>query len=230
MAIKILQEPVCDQSVYLRTILGPEASEETFADDILARILNEDFGGKSGIKEDLGVGSTDSETKKGIATEDLFPSLERMSPVVHLQSFDVLLVEDSAADAEITMRALRKCSPLLSIFWVKDGPDALDFVYGIGAYELYGPSTALKLVLLDLSLTKLNGFEVLKRIRGDESTRLLPVIIWTGSNSEKDIEEARFLGVNAYLTKPVDTDDFARQISESIAPFFTKNGPVISTP
>jgi CheY-like chemotaxis protein len=128
------------------------------------------------------------------------------------ENVDILLVEDSPADAELTLRALRKGKVANSITWVKDGAEALEFIFRNGAYA-GRPEQNPKLILLDLKLPKVDGIEVLRRIKADERTRVIPVVMVTSSAEGRDISESYKLGVNSYLVKPVDFD----QISETVA-------------
>lgn len=127
------------------------------------------------------------------------------------EQVDILLVEDSPADAELTIRALRKANLANHLVWVKDGQEALDFIYMTGAYE--GRSNRRpKLVLLDLKLPKLDGIDVLRRIKRDPNTSAIPVVMLTSSNEERDIVETYALGVNSYLVKPVDFQKLGEQV------------------
>ncbi|MET0293331.1 MAG: response regulator [Steroidobacteraceae bacterium] len=124
---------------------------------------------------------------------------------------DILLVEDSESDAELTLRALRKARLANNVVWVKDGQEALDFLYSEGTYADRG-QTRPKLVFLDLKLPRLNGIDVLRRIKGDEAKKTIPVVMLTSSNEERDIVESYALGVNSYLTKPVEFDKLGEQV------------------
>lgn len=127
------------------------------------------------------------------------------------EQVDILLVEDTPADAELTIRALRKANLANHLVWVKDGQEALDFIYMTGAYE--GRSNRRpKLVLLDLKLPKLDGIDVLRRIKRDSNTSAIPVVMLTSSNEERDIVETYALGVNSYLVKPVDFQKLGEQV------------------
>ena len=126
---------------------------------------------------------------------------------------DVLLVEDNINDAELTIRELRKHRMANNLVHVKDGEEALDFVFGNGKFAgsrdiLYPP----KVVLLDIQMPKLNGIEVLKKIRSDDRTRITPVVILTSSNQDPDIHTCYELGANSYIVKPVDFDRFSEAI------------------
>lgn len=120
---------------------------------------------------------------------------------------EILLVEDREEDAELTMMGLESVANRIK--WVKDGREALDFLFGVGKYQGIPNSRRLKLVLLDINLPKLNGLEVLKEIRGNPVTKSIPVTVLTTSKDQKDIYEAYDLGVNSYVTKPVSFSDFS---------------------
>jgi two-component system, response regulator len=128
-------------------------------------------------------------------------------------SIDILLVEDNIDDAELTIRELKKHSMTNNLFHVTDGEQALDFLFATG--EFLGKRDILqrpKLVLLDIQMPKLNGIEVLKKIRENASTRLLPVVILTSSREDPDIKSCYELGVNSYIVKPVNFEKFAEAI------------------
>jgi CheY-like chemotaxis protein len=127
---------------------------------------------------------------------------------------EILLVEDMAADAELTMVALKKHCLINNLLWVKDGPEALDFLFAEGAYVGRNCADQPKVVLLDLHLPRLSGIEVLRRIKTDERTRLIPVVVLTSSKEEVDIEECYRLGVNSYIAKPVSFDEFVKVVGE----------------
>jgi hypothetical protein len=127
-------------------------------------------------------------------------------------ALQLLLVEDNPADAELTMDALLSTRLVNTVKWVKDGAEALDLLLGS---EQKGTSRQdLKLVLLDLRLPRVDWLEVLKRIRADERTRLLPVVVLTSSQEESDLVRAYDLGVNSYLVKPVESKAFMKSVSE----------------
>ncbi len=121
----------------------------------------------------------------------------------------ILLVEDSADDVELTQRAFKKSNRLNDLVVVSDGQEALDYLFGEGDYAGRDLSVMPHVVLLDLNLPKLNGLEVLRRIRADERTRLLPVVILTTSNEEIDILGSYTRGANSFIRKPVDFARFA---------------------
>ncbi|MDO8805128.1 MAG: response regulator [Elusimicrobiota bacterium] len=124
----------------------------------------------------------------------------------------LLLVEDDADEEELILRALKKSGIKNEIAVVRDGTEALDYLFGMGAYAGRNLSVLPALVLLDLNLPKVGGLEVLERLRGDARTRLLPVVILTSSGEEKDIAACYRLGVNSYVLKQVDSARFAGTI------------------
>jgi two-component system, response regulator len=126
---------------------------------------------------------------------------------------DILLVEDNARDAELTIRALKKRNLANNLYLVSDGVQALDFVFQRGKYANNQRQIPLRVVLLDLKLPKLGGLEVLKSIKSDERTRTIPVVILTSSRQDPDIKSAYELGANSYIVKPVDFDGFTEAMS-----------------
>lgn len=125
----------------------------------------------------------------------------------------VLLVEDNPTDAELTLRAFSKNNLSNKVHWVKDGQEALDFLFCKGQYSTRSNNYP-KVVLLDLKLPKVDGIEVLREIRNDERTKYLPVVILTSSKEDRDIVESYKLGANSYITKPVEFDDFIKKIAQ----------------
>ncbi|HET8877432.1 MAG TPA: response regulator [Casimicrobiaceae bacterium] len=132
----------------------------------------------------------------------------------NFEMVDILLAEDSDADAEMTLRALRKSNIGNRVHRVRDGQEALDFLARTGAYAGASPSRHLKLVLLDLKMPKVDGAEVLRRLRADETFRTLPVVVMTSSNEERDISQSYLLGANSYVVKPIDFTQFASTVVE----------------
>ena len=127
----------------------------------------------------------------------------------------ILIVEDNPDDEELTIRALKKHNIGNRLVVVRDGVEALDFLFCTGAYSNRDPDDLPQTILLDLKLPKVDGLEVLKRIRADERTSLLPVVILTSSNEEQDLLRSYKNGANSYVRKPVDFTEFldaARQL------------------
>jgi CheY-like chemotaxis protein len=132
----------------------------------------------------------------------------------HQVDVEILLVEDNARDAEMTIRTLRKAKLANGIVHVKDGQEALDWLFGNGAYANRNVSAKPKIIMLDLKLPKVDGLEVLRAMRDDERTRLIPVVIMTSSNEQRDLIESYELGVNSYVVKPVDFESFTAAVLE----------------
>jgi CheY-like chemotaxis protein len=120
----------------------------------------------------------------------------------------ILLVEDNSRDEALTRRALKKSNIVNEVVCARDGVEALDYLFGIGTQAGRDITVRPQLVLLDLKLPKLNGLEVLQRIRADERTRRLPVVVFTSSSEEEDMIKSYDLGANSYVRKPVDFDQF----------------------
>ena len=125
---------------------------------------------------------------------------------------EVLLVEDNPRDAELTLRALRKRRLANHVAHVEDGQAALDFLFREGPYAQRA-NTHPQVVLLDLKLPKVDGIEVLRQIRGDQRLKALPVVVLTSSREESDIVKAYHLGVNSYIVKPVEFENFSEAVS-----------------
>ena len=127
---------------------------------------------------------------------------------------EILLVEDNVRDAEVTLRTLRKRNIANHVIHVQDGQEALDWIFGTGAHLGRDPSNHPRLVMLDLKLPKVDGLEVLRAIRADERTRLMPVVMMTSSREQRDVIESYKLGVNSYVVKPVEFDAFSTAVAE----------------
>ncbi|MEW6009701.1 MAG: response regulator [Euryarchaeota archaeon] len=126
---------------------------------------------------------------------------------------EILLVEDNPTDAELTMRALKRKNLANQVAWVKDGAEALDFIFAQGDYCHRNPEDLPKLILLDLRMPKVDGLEVLQKIKAQENTRKIPVVVLTSSQEDRDIVESYELGVNSYVSKPVEFDEFIDAVS-----------------
>jgi CheY-like chemotaxis protein len=127
---------------------------------------------------------------------------------------EILLVEDNLTDVELALRALKKSGVANNIFVVNDGQDALDFIYCRNKYENRKPNNVPKIILLDLKLPKVDGLEVLKTLKSDEGKKTIPIIVLTSSDQEKDMIESYKLGVNSYIQKPVDFDQFVESVKQ----------------
>lgn len=137
-----------------------------------------------------------------------------------------LLVEDNPDDEELTLRAFRQLSITNDIIVARDGVEALDYLFGEGKYEGRDTSVMPAVVLLDLKLPMLDGFEVLSRIRSSESTRFLPVVVLSSSSEEQDVFKSYSLGANSYIRKPVNFDKFMQAAEYLGLYWFTLNeGP-----
>ncbi len=129
-------------------------------------------------------------------------------------NIEILLVEDSMDDATLTIRALAKSGFTNKLFHVKDGAEAFDFIYCKGNYEKREPKEFPKIILLDLKMPKVSGIQVLERLKSDPATKFIPIVMLTSSNEGPDIEKCFALGVNSYIVKPVDSDNFFKAIKE----------------
>jgi two-component system response regulator len=127
---------------------------------------------------------------------------------------DIILVEDNPDDVELTLDALKTHKLSNRVKVLRDGEEALDYFFGTGKYAGRDVCDRPKVILLDLKLPKVDGLEVLRRIRSDERTKTLPVVVLTSSNEQKDRIESYQLGVNSYIVKPVEFDSFARAVAQ----------------
>ena len=131
-----------------------------------------------------------------------------------LNEFDILLVEGDPRDAELTLRALKKHNLANMVTWLKDGEQALEFLFGTGACAGRDTRNMPKVVLLDLRLPKVDGLEVLQKMWADERTRMVPVVVLTSSTQDKDVIESYKLGVNSFVSKPVQFEEFIKTVSD----------------
>jgi CheY-like chemotaxis protein len=126
----------------------------------------------------------------------------------------ILLVEDNRADAKLTLRALRKNNILNEVIVAEDGVEALEYLFGTGKYEARGRRANPTVVLLDIKMPKVDGLEVLRRMRADARTSMIPVVVLTSSREERDLIESYRLGANSYVRKPVDFSQFSEAARE----------------
>ncbi len=126
---------------------------------------------------------------------------------------EILLVEDNRADAELVIRALKKGNFANKLLWVQDGVEALEFIQCEAAFTGRDPRQLPRLVLLDLKMPRLNGLDVLREFKGNERTRPIPVVVMTSSNQSRDLTECYRLGVNGYVTKPIQYEDLTEAIA-----------------
>ena len=126
---------------------------------------------------------------------------------------EILLVEDNPNDAELAIHALHKRNFANNLIHVQDGQAALDFLFCTGEYENRDGKHLPKVVLLDLKLPKVDGIEVLRQLRADERTKLLPIVVLTSSREESDVIETYKLGANSYIVKPVEFENFSEAVS-----------------
>jgi two-component system response regulator len=131
-----------------------------------------------------------------------------------IHDVDILLVEDNPDDAGLVIRELKKNHLGNKLIHLTDGAEALDFLFGTGKYTERKSGDKPKVVLLDLKMPKVDGLQVLRAIRENESTKFLPVVVMTSSREEKDIISSYSLGVNAYVVKPVGFDNFSKAVAE----------------
>ena len=127
---------------------------------------------------------------------------------------DILLIEDNLNDVELALRALKKSGIANNIIVVNDGEDALDFIYCRNKYDHRKPNDKPKVILLDLKLPKVDGLKVLKIIKNDDEKKMIPVIVLTSSDQEKDMIESYKFGVNSYIQKPVDFNQFVEAVKQ----------------
>ena len=127
---------------------------------------------------------------------------------------EILLVEDNPQDVELTLRALKKHNLANKVHVAKDGAEALDYLFASGAYEGRDTGKTPKVILLDLKLPKVDGLEVLRKVKAVERTKTIPIVVLTSSREEKDMVESYKLGVNSYIVKPVDFNKFVDAVGD----------------
>lgn len=132
----------------------------------------------------------------------------------HLNEVEILLVEDNMSDAELIVRALRKVNLANHLAHVKDGEEALEFIFATGVYSTRERKNMPKVILLDIKMPKVDGIEVLRQIKSNSETKRIPVVIMTSSKEEQDIIRSYELGVNSFVVKPVEFNNFAKAVSE----------------
>lgn len=131
-----------------------------------------------------------------------------------IHNIEIILVEDSLEDANLIMRSLKKHNLGNSIIHLKDGAEALDFIFAEGEYASRKIEDKPKLILLDLKMPKVDGLEVLRAIKADQRTKTIPIVIMTSSREDRDLLESYELGVNSYVVKPVSFENFAQAVAE----------------
>ncbi|MDD2904480.1 MAG: response regulator [Syntrophales bacterium] len=134
--------------------------------------------------------------------------------MISLDAIEIVLIEDNPHDVELALRALKKNGLANKVQVLQDGAEALDFLFSTGVYAGRNYNSRPKVILLDLKLPKVDGMEVLRRVKADERTRAIPVVVMTSSQEEQDIVESYRLGVNSYIVKPVDFDKFAQSVAD----------------
>lgn len=135
--------------------------------------------------------------------------------MMQVEPVDILLVDDNPNDVELALRALRKRNLANAVQVARDGAEALDFIFGRGAFANRSMDQTPKVVLLDLKLPKVDGLEVLREMKLDERTKTIPVVVLTSSQESQDLKEAYRLGANSYIAKPVNFEELAASVSEA---------------
>ncbi len=133
---------------------------------------------------------------------------------MHDMRVEILLVEDNPHDVELTLHALRESHVTNPVHVVRDGAEALEFIFCTGAYASRNMNNTPKVILLDLKLPKVDGLEVLRRVKSDPRTAKIPVVVLTSSREERDVVESYQLGVNSYIVKPVDFEQFTAAVRQ----------------
>ena len=140
----------------------------------------------------------------------------------------ILLVEDNADDEALTLRSFKRCNILNDVIVTRDGVEALEYIFGTGKYAGRDVTDLPAVIMLDLKLPKLDGMEVLRRLRNDERTKLAPVVILTSSREERDVVNGYKLGANSYIRKPVDFEQFAGAVQQLGLYWLLLNEPIPS--
>ena len=142
------------------------------------------------------------------------------------EEIEIVLVEDNPNDAELTIRALKKGNITNNLIHLTDGAEALDFIFCTGKFSDRSNNIKPKLILLDLNMPKVNGIEVLQRLKSDEHTKTIPVVVLTSSREDPDVQTCYKLGVNSYIVKPVGFANFTKAVSEVGLYWVLQNHPV----
>ena len=146
-----------------------------------------------------------------------------MTTIDKINEIDILLVEDNPYDAELTLRALKNQGLAHKLLTCPDGVEALDFLFGQGEYAGRNLAERPKVIFLDLELPRVSGLEVLQKVKSDDRTRTIPMVILTSSQEEQDITKSYDLGVNSYTVKPVEFDKFFQVVEELSLYWLTLN-------
>lgn len=134
--------------------------------------------------------------------------------MIDIEPVEILLVEDNLSDVELSLRAFKKNNLANHVQVAKDGAEALDFIFGQGAFASRENRDYPKVIFLDLKLPKINGLEVLRRLKTDERTKTIPVVVLTSSREERDLTESYQLGVNSYIAKPIPFEELVKVVAE----------------
>jgi len=142
------------------------------------------------------------------------------------EEIEIVLVEDNPDDAELTIRALKKGNITNNLIHLTDGAEALEFIFCTGKFSDRSNNVKPKLILLDLNMPRVNGIEVLQRLKSDEHTKTIPVVVLTSSREDPDVQACYKLGVNSYIVKPVGFANFTKAVSEVGLYWVLQNHPV----
>jgi CheY-like chemotaxis protein len=142
---------------------------------------------------------------------------------------EILLVEDNPTDAELCIRSLKKHNLTNRLVWVKDGAEALDFLFARGAYAGRDLNDGPKVVMLDLRLPKIDGLEVLRQVKADERLKTVPVVVLTSSKEDRDVTESYKLGANSFVSKPVEFTEFADAVANLGLYWVLVNKPLLGS-